>query len=63
MMNSECLSYDFMVQAMEVAPIGTVFIDSEGALSKSIRLLARCSDMRRKNVCIIPITIGFIRRT
>lgn len=32
MMNSECLSYDFMVQAMEVAPIGTVFIDSEGSI-------------------------------
>ena len=36
MMNSESLSYDFMVQAIEVAPIGTVFIDSEGALSKLI---------------------------
>lgn len=34
MMNSESLSYDFMVQAMEVAPIGTVFIDSEGSIIK-----------------------------
>ncbi|AWP25675.1 ATP-binding protein [Paenibacillus sp. Cedars] len=34
MMNSECLNYDFMVQAVEVAPIGTVFIDSEGSIIK-----------------------------
>lgn len=34
MMNSESLSYDFMVQAIEVAPIGTVFIDSEGSIIK-----------------------------